>query len=304
MDLGPQSSGDAPFTARMRRHQSWWRMSVLKLPHGHGPAASSQAHYGNMLDAAGGAAGHNFLTPEIFEVAERRLAEGRGTIEPFRLRHNLLSSQPMCFNLFGPLVGNPERATRLVRALVGADVARVRRVAIEWAPEPSAEYLADRTAFDAMAEYEHADGSLVLLGIETKLTDSFSQSPYDGEQYRRWMRYARSPFRVESATEVAKPVHNQVWRNHLRALAMRDRAGSPYAAVRSAVMHHSRDVAGAQVVASYRTLLKPDDETFVAWTLDEVIAAFVAAAKAEEMPWLDAFRMRYLALEQSDRVTR
>lgn len=46
-------------------------------------------------------------------------------------------------------------------------------------------YLGARTAFDAMIEYERADGSLVLVGIETKLTDSFSQKPYDGESYRR-----------------------------------------------------------------------------------------------------------------------
>src|SRR5205807_398203 len=104
-----------------------------------------------------------------FAVAKRRLAEGRGTIEPFRLLHNMLSSQPMCFNLFGPLVGQPERATRLLRGLVGDELARVRTVALEWAPDPAHEYLSDRTAFDAMVEYERCDGSLVLLGIETKL---------------------------------------------------------------------------------------------------------------------------------------
>jgi hypothetical protein len=299
-DLGPQSASDAPFTARMRLHQSWWRASVLKAPHGYGPTASSQARYGNMLDAEGGALGLNFLTPQIFAVAMRRLAEGRGTIEPFRLQHNLLSSQPMCFNLFGPLVAQPERATRLVRALVGDDVARVRCVAIEWAPEPATEYLADRTAFDAMVEYERRDGSVALLGIETKLTDSFSQKPYDGEPYRRWMRSPRSPFRAEAASEVAKPMHNQVWRNHLLALAARDRGGSPYAAVRSAVVHHPLDVDGARVVASYRQLLAPGDDTFVAWTLHDVIAAFATAATADERPWLDAFRTRYLALEQSE----
>jgi hypothetical protein len=302
-DLGPQSAGDAAFTARMRLHQSWWRACVLKLPHGQGPTASSLAHYGNMLDATGGAAGQNFLTPEIFAVAERRLADRRGTIEPFRLRHNLLSSQPMCFNLFGPLVAQPERATRLVRALVGDDVTRVTKVAIEWAPEPAAEYLADRTAFDAMVEYERGDGSMVLVGVETKLTDSFSQKPYDGEQYRRWMRSTRSPFRAEASSEVAKPVHNQVWRNHLLAISARDRAGSPYAAVRSVVVHHPLDADGARVVASYRRLLQPGDDTFVVWTLHEVISAFARAASASEMVWLEAFRMRYVALEQSEGVT-
>ena len=187
-DLGPQYSGDAPFTARHRLHQSWWRAKVLGAPCGTGPTATSLSRYGSMLDAASAAAGMNFLTPEIFAVAKARLAEGGGAVERFRLLHNLLSSQPMCFNLFGPLVGRTERATRLVRPLLGGDVARVRRVAIEWAPSPAESYLADRTAFDAMIEYERADGALVLVGIETKLTDTFSLKPYDGESYRRWMR--------------------------------------------------------------------------------------------------------------------
>jgi hypothetical protein len=300
-DLGPQYAGDAPFTARMRRHQSWWRASVLQVPHGPGPTASSPSRYGNMLDAAGGAAGRNFLTAEIFAVAQQRLGEGRGTIERFRLLHNMLSSQPMCLNLFGPLVGHPERATRLFSALLGDEVARVRAVAIEWTPVPAADYLADRTAFDAMVDYERPDGSLVLLGIEAKLTDSFSQKAYDGEPYRRWMRSSRSPFRAEASSEVATPQHNQLWRNHLLAISMRDHAGSLYAAARSVVLHHPLDAGGARVVASYQRLLKPEDETFVVWTLDEVVSAFAAAANAEETPWVDAFRTRYLALERSEK---
>jgi hypothetical protein len=303
-ELGPQYRGDPAFTARMRLHQSWWRSVVLGLPYGHGPSAASASLYGNMLAASAGAEGKNFLTPEIFEVAKRRLAEGRGALEPFRLLHNLLSSQPMCFNLFGPLVDRPERATRLLRGLVGHEIARVRRVGIEWAPEPAADYLGDRTAFDAVIEYERPDGALALLGIETKLTDSFSQRPYDGELYRRWMRLARSPFRPEAAAAVALSKHNQLWRNHLLALAARDRGDSPYAAVRSVVVHHPLDADGAHVAGSYREHLVAEDDTFVVWPLDRVVEAFSAAGQDDESAWLDAFRTRYLALERSEEVWR
>ncbi len=303
-DFGPQYSGDPPFTARHRLHQSWWRATVLGVPCGPGPRETSPSRYGNMLDAASGAAGMNFLAPEIFAVAKARLAEGGGTVERFRLLHNMLSSQPMCFNLFGPLVGHPERAVRLLRPLLEDDVARVRRVAIEWAPAPATSYLGDRTAFDAMIEYERADGSLVLVGIETKLTDSFSQKPYDGEVYRRWMRSPRSPYRTEAWGEVASPRHNQLWRNHLLAIAARDLPGSRYAAVKSMAVLHPGDEEGARVVASYRNLLRPDDDTFAARTLDEVVATFTSVAHADEVPWLDAFRRRYLALDLSDDAWR
>ena len=155
-----------------------------------------------------------------------------------------------------------------------------------------------------MIEYERADGSLVLVGVETKLTDSFSQKPYDGESYRRWMRSPRSPYRTDAWTEVATPRHNQLWRNHLLAIAARDLPGSRYAAVKSMAVLHPGDEDGARVVASYRELLTPDDDTFAARTLDEVVATFTGVASADEASWLEAFRRRYLALELSEDAWR
>ena len=283
----------------MRLHQSWWRARVLGVACGTGPTESSANRYGNMLGRAAGAVGRNFLSPESFAVAKARLAEGGGAIEPFRLLHNTLSSQPMCFNLFGMLVGNEARATRLVRAWLGDEVARVRRVAIEWAPEPASAYLDDRTAFDAMIEYERADGALVLVGIETKLTDSFSQKLYDPPIYREWMGGARSPWRDDAHPPVATPRFNQVWRNHLLAIAARDRAGSSWEDARSVVVHHPLDRAAAGVLAGYRALLREGDTTFLSATLDQVVDAFAAAVTDDERAWLDAFRVRYLELERS-----
>ena len=75
-----------------------------------------------MLTHADGERGLNFLTPHIFEVAKRRLAIKKGTIDPFRLFCNMLSSQPMCFNLFGPLVDDLELATHLVQLLLPGEI--------------------------------------------------------------------------------------------------------------------------------------------------------------------------------------
>jgi hypothetical protein len=73
--LGPQCSSDDPFTARMRRHQSWYRANILRIPWGIGPKATSATQYGNMLTRADGEAGRNFLTPEIADVARARVTE-------------------------------------------------------------------------------------------------------------------------------------------------------------------------------------------------------------------------------------
>ena len=64
-----------------------------------------------------------------------------GAVEEFRLMRNMLSSQPMCFNLFGKLALNHDMATDMVRTLWGAHVKRVTDVRFEWAPQPTGEYL-------------------------------------------------------------------------------------------------------------------------------------------------------------------
>ena len=50
--------------------------------------------------------GKNFLMKETFEYAQKRVAEKskNKTIAEFRLFNNLLSSHPMAFNLFYPLI--------------------------------------------------------------------------------------------------------------------------------------------------------------------------------------------------------
>ncbi len=303
--LGPQHAGDGPFTARMRFHQSWYRATVLRLAYGTGPQATSSTAYGNMLVAADAEQGRNFVTPEIFAVARARLAQGGGGVEPFRLLHNMLSSQPLCFNLFGPLVGKPERAARLFGSLFPGEIASVREVRIEYAPSPASDYLADRTSFDAFVDYVRPDGARAFIAIETKLTDTFSPAVKDGPCYRRWMSGPRDPFLPEASPRVQLSAHNQLWRNHLLALAMRDIPSSPYAACRSVVVHHPLDEDGAAAVASYRALLRPDQASFAVATLDSIVAGFARVSQGEEEHrWLDALRARYLDLSASEEAWR
>jgi hypothetical protein len=307
LDLGPQRPKDDPFTARMRRHQSHYRAVVLGVPCGTGPRPGSPKRYGNMLTSADAARGLNFLSPEIHAVALARLAERRGTVEPFRLLHNLLSSMPMCFNLFGPLVADRELATRCLRSLLGGEVAEVTDVRLEYAPAPAADYLDDRTAFDAFLEYRRPDGARCMLGVETKLTDRFSSRRYSRERpaYRRWLGVPGAPWLPEALPKVDRVEHNQLFRDHLLAVAMVARPGSPYAAGRFLLIRHDEDVSCAVVTAGYRRLLRSHDDTFLERPLSRVVAAWTTALDAAREParvgWLAAFRRRYLELAASER---
>lgn len=301
---GPQYAGDPPFRARMRFHQSWWRAEVLRVPCGTGPTPASAASYGNMLPAEAAARGLNFLTDEIFAVAAARLAERTGAVEGFRPLHNLLSSQALAFNLFGPLTRDPALATRLLRALLPAEVETVTRVALEYAPQPRAEYLGDRTAFDAFVAYRRPHGSDAFLGIEVKLADTFSPTPYDTPRYRALTERVGSPWKAEARPLLADGRWNQLWRDHLLVEALATHPRAPHGRRGSLlVVHHPEDREAAAAVERYATLLAEPSDGFRVLTLDRLVEAWLSAATTEaERHWLLALRRRYLDLRESEAV--
>jgi hypothetical protein len=299
-ELGPQYAGDSTFTARMRRHQSWYRAHVLKVPYGPGPTANEARLLGNMLTPADGQLGRNFVTPAIGELALERVRRGGGAVEPYRLLHNMLSSQPMCFNLFAPLALDLTLARDLVGVMVPETIAAVTRVDLEWAPIPSDEYLGDRTAFDAAIEYVTTAGERCLLGIETKLTEPFSPGEYERESYRRWTNGPRSPWRPEVRATLHRSRTNQLWRDHLLAVALRDHPRSDLATARLLVVHHPLDRDCQNVLEHYRGLLNDGDDSFRVCTLDALIGRWRGrVGTAEQRAWLDALTLRYLDLERS-----
>jgi hypothetical protein len=290
--VGPQYAKDDPFKARMRLHQSWYRAEVLKVPHGRGPKPDSTRKLGNMLQPEAASSGRNFLSQQIFEVVRRRVGPG---VEEYRVLHDMLSSQPMCFNLFAPLVDDQDLATDLIRALWAPRVRRVTKVEIEWAPQPASEYLDDGTSFDTFIEYKLDTGGLGFLGIETKLTEPFSPGHYDKPTYRRWMT-PDAPWRDDAGADVARAAWNQLWRNHLLVWSMLRHPSSRYDEGRCIVVRHPEDARCGDVIAGYRRLLK-DTRTLEDCPLDRVVSTWRIALGPST--WLDAFELRYLSLDRS-----
>ena len=303
--IGPQYDKDKPFAARMRFHQSWYRAEILKVGWGKGPGPGHSRELGSMLTPHDGEQGLNFLSPEIFAVARSRMAKARGGVERYRLLHNLLSSQPMCFNLFGPLVEDLGLATALFKTILPGEIGRVIRVEIEYAPEPAGDYLDDKTAFDAFVEYRTPIGDPGFLGIETKLTEPFSQKEYDRPAYRRWSERADSPWPKEAWSRLPEKQHNQLWRDHLLAVPLRLHPESPYARGHLLLVHHPQDDECADATAGYLKLLKPSDASFHDQPLDQLIGNWRAAvAGTHHESWLDEFARRYVDLSQSEDAWR
>ena len=172
---GPKSSSDSSFGARARFLQSWYRKSVLLQDNfGPGPDRESKTNYGNIL-VSGEITGSNFLNDDIFEYAKYRLRflKSGETIKDYRLFNNMLSSQPMCFNLFFPLKRLFEhdhgKAGQILRnCFPELKIENILAVEIEDLPYPPKEYLDDLTAFDAMVIYKNSSEEMNILAIETK----------------------------------------------------------------------------------------------------------------------------------------
>ena len=294
---------DDRFTARMRFHQSWHRRHVLGLPPGPNPSAKDDALYGSQLTKTDGFAGRNFITSDIHTAVERRIKDGHGLVEPKRARCNLLSSQPMCFNLWAPLADDLQLATRLVRSLPGLpEDLRVTGVVLEHAPDKKS-HLDDATAFDAFVDYELPDGTRGFIGVETKLTEPFSQKSYEFKPgYSRWMDAGDWWWQPGAEEQFPNPKINQLWRNHLLAFAMLHQEPAEYVEGFCAVLYHDGDEACTEAITAYRRHLRNEaDGTLLSWPLGDLVTAWEGAAVTpDEEHWLADFRLRYLDLSASE----
>ena len=215
-------ASDPPRRARRRQLQGWWREVRCSLPPGHD---SRGVPRNNLFpsDAIRENPALNFLNEKIAAYVDQRVPEvlaSGGTLDEERLRRNLLSSMPLCFNLFGMLRSVPDSAARVLAKVTGLAIDRIETMEVEWVPE-GRHPLGDRTAFDAWVVYRDGKGRRGFLGVETKYTEPFSRRIYDKERYREITDWPDSGFFPGAADSLRAVESNQLWRNALLAVAVR-----------------------------------------------------------------------------------
>ena len=286
---------DNRWMARYRLLQSWYRETRLRLPPGLStrrrslPVGSMIAH--ESLDERPGA---NFLSDSVFEYVGRRvphiLTEG-GTVNADRVYRNMLSSQPLCFNLFGFLRDHPRAFRDALVPLLDLDIADIELTEVEWAP-PAAEHLGDRTAFDAFVRYRTGDGRRGFLGIETKYTEKFSPEPYDRSSYRRLTDDGSNGFVDGASDRLKRPRTNQLWRNALLALSLRQSAD--FDEGYCIVVHCAEDAGLAAAISAFHDERDVPGSLVRNVTFESLVAAL--AENADVANWAAEFSTRYLDL--------
>ena len=281
---------DSLRTARYRALQSWFREVHLGLPPG-------RNHRGRMVasmlpsEALAERPGANFLTSEAFEYASVRAPEvmrDGGSLDRDRLLRNMLSSMPMCFNVFGYLRSQTELPSLLADSF-GLDLASVDDVQCEWAP-PRADHLGDRTAFDAFVTYRTTRGTSAFLAIETKYTEPFSQKEYDSQIYKD-VTGRTGLFKPGAAESLVGRATNQLWRMAMLAASMLHRRQFEEGAI--AVVSLGDDRHAKAAVDGVRAHML--EESFVKFVSLESLTQ-EASTRPALREWATTFSTRYLDL--------
>lgn len=278
---------DDAFQQRARLTQALWRER-----HGHPIGLHRGAPLGSSMDldyAERTLA--NFLTETIRDVVRDVLrdADPGALISERRLYANLLSSQPLCFNLFGELARDLDLATAVFRQLAPGRVARVTEVAFEHSPgRGDPRFTGDRSAFDVFVRYASAAGRPGFLGIEVKYHEALGDAPAEHRPRYDELADAMGIFPEDRAALKRRPLQ-QIWRDHLLAGALLT-SDLGYEEGVFVLLHPEGNTACANAVGKYRAQLR-NTESFTSWTLEEVIAALRSAGAT----WAELVQERYLA---------
>jgi hypothetical protein len=291
---------DTARTARFRLLQSWYRERHLGVPVGPRHRSLDAGDEDEVMVRVGSTFRRanvsrrpalNFLNETALGhacVRSRAVQTDGGTLDAYRLYHNMLSSMPLCFNVFGALRATPG-LVEVVRR-IDPEATGVEDVTCELTPSGGLE---DRTAFDAFVTYRAGDHRR-FLGVETKYTEPFGLKEYDTERYRA---VSDDPtwFAPGAADHLLGTATNQLWRTLMLAAVTEQNRALGFERGRVVVLTTADDEAARAAVATARTALaSPDRLTHL--TLEDLVAAADATGDAPLRVWARDFRRRYLDL--------
>ncbi len=283
---------DTDFAAHARLLQSIWRdrkgYPLLKL--------------GNFLEIEFAESSKaNFLTENIKQLVTREILISKktgGLIGEPRIWNNLLSSQPLCFNLFGELSLNLELATKFFNRLFPTKVNSVTAVKFEYSPGRSdPKYIGDKSAFDVFIEYARAD-IRGFIGIEVKYSESLREETKAKANKNYKELYAKLTnncglFKPNSVGDLRQPPLSQIWRDHLLSIANKQN----YAEGFFVFLFPSKNRHCQDAVDKYKKYLASDSDEqnrFYARHLEDFINVLIDLEPAD---WTKELKDRYIGNE-------
>lgn len=231
----------------------------------------------------------NFLTDAAVEAVKwAQLHQEKGAmLKEDRLLGNLLSSQPLCFNLFGDLRANLDDAAAVMGALLPQlQIASVQDILFEHSPGRRVEkYGNDRSAFDVAIKYTNTSNEAGLIGIEVKYHEDPASKETVDPGWGAWCEEVA----VSNRAEIECSPLVQLARDHRLARKITEAGDYPAGAV-WVLMYPHENTAMRQAADRYLELTQPAADRR-AITLEQFLAAVMSRTNA---PWPALVQHRYL----------
>jgi hypothetical protein len=295
--------GDTRFRASARLLQALFRedqglaIGTQRTPDG------KRRKLGSRISLAAGRSGANFINPDIAKLVCREVIyrEPGAMIDQERLWTNLLSSQPLCFNLFGPLKLDLALATAFFRHLLPDLVASIEAIGFEHSPgRGDPVFTEDGSAFDVVALCTTPSGDRAVVAIEVKYSESMLEPAAPVRPRYDELSVAAGFYRDPAAPELRALPLQQLWREHMLAASMV--AAGLYDRVFYVILHPAGNLNCTAAIKAYqRHLVAPPSTAppveFRVVTLEDAVAALAATGSAAQAA---ALRQRYLNFERLD----
>lgn len=272
---------DSRFRQAARFLQLLWRQD-RDLPIGHYTDQHGKTRkLGSRIHPKAGESGANFMDPDLLPVVNRALIyrELGAVFDLDRLKTNLLASQALVFNAFGPLKRDLALATRFTAELLPGALAQVTDVLFETSPgrnDPA--FTNDGTAFDLAFVGRTPTGQRAFIAVEVKYSES-SHEPLPRFTGRFDEIAPASGLFIDPANPALKanPVQ-QSFRQLCLASTLLDRSLADVAMLLFIAPRHNHLAhAGARAVIRHLKDPQGGPVPFIVLTLEQVFAALAAA---------------------------
>jgi len=285
---------DTDFAAYARLIQSKWRVRK--------GYSGSKNELGNFLDVDfARSTKSNFLTENIRQLVTQEIEKAkknRGIISEPRIWNNLLSSQPLCFNLFGELHFDTDLATRCFQILFPKRIDVVKEILFEYSPgRGDAKYLRDHSAFDVFVKYNKGD-KRGFIGIEVKYAESLREESKEKADRNFKVEYQNITdscgiFKPGSVNFLKKPPLSQIWRDHLLSLSIKKDYDEGF----FVFLFPSKNEQCQTGIGEYKRFLisaNEEQNCFYPMYLEEFINTLTEVSNAD---WTTELKQRYLEEE-------
>jgi hypothetical protein len=301
---------------KIRTHQGWWRAFVLGVPQGEYLDRKNKIwkKVCNRVFEETSSEDINFVSESaakaVKKTLEKREMVSSGIVDESRLRYNLLSSQPLCFNFFGELDEDHDFGLKVLQTW-WPDCSKLNQVFFEFAPKTIDSD--DNSAFDIAFEVERGN-KVGIIGLECKYTDSFSFKPQKSkvfygdigskghDRYLEIFEGSRESFSNDYYEYVRDKEINQLFRNQLIAERVIQNPKLKYDFVKTGLFCFEGDKAAIKSGYKLKSMLT-DSEGFQVITYHDFIEAVQKLdLDWKRREWSMLLWTRYCALSLSDAV--